>query len=457
MSSLFDYVGAQGRRELRTRTHYKFSVDNVSIGEKYILNPFWNFVTNNLYPEWLAPNTITLMGFVCMVIVGVLLWIAYPMVTYYSLWILIVIPILMFLYQTLDGSDGKQARRTGSSSPLGEIFDHGVDAICLTIFILCLCATCGVTPLNKSPFYICSVLAVYWFGFFTAHWEHYHTGTFYMGYIGPCDAQVAIILMFIIAFFSCLIAPGKYPHGGGVWTTEMLYGITIGDALVFIVGANAVGAVIKCSWSIYSHFKTTRTRTRRNQLEEEPQLGDEFRANPGRQLLSALTDLLPLCLMTFIFFSWIILAYCAKINEHEALSDGTVISYSNLLERDFMWYTYTCGVVFGVFLTTLNVSRVTYQVFPRFASQFVFSLVGVIVHLVNLMIFNISSKSVIDPRLLGYFVFAYTVVYYLVFVILIGNTFCDEMGIRAFFITRSQPLEIHEETLETESSGGSDN
>jgi phosphatidylglycerophosphate synthase len=32
--------------------------------------------------------------------------------------------------QTLDAMDGKQARRTGSSSPLGELLDHGVcDAI----------------------------------------------------------------------------------------------------------------------------------------------------------------------------------------------------------------------------------------------------------------------------------------------------------------------------------------
>ena len=27
-----------------------------------------------------------------------------------------------------DGIDGKQARRTGTSSPLGELFDHGLDS-----------------------------------------------------------------------------------------------------------------------------------------------------------------------------------------------------------------------------------------------------------------------------------------------------------------------------------------
>ena len=35
----------------------------------------------------------------------------------------------LFVYQSLDAIDGKQARRTGSSSPLGELFDHGCDSI----------------------------------------------------------------------------------------------------------------------------------------------------------------------------------------------------------------------------------------------------------------------------------------------------------------------------------------
>lgn len=31
----------------------------------------------------------------------------------------------LFLYQTFDAIDGTQARRTGQSGPLGEMFDHG--------------------------------------------------------------------------------------------------------------------------------------------------------------------------------------------------------------------------------------------------------------------------------------------------------------------------------------------
>ena len=44
-------------------------------------------------------------------------------------WIPLALAITMFMYQTLDAIDGKQARRTGSSNALGELFDHGCDSL----------------------------------------------------------------------------------------------------------------------------------------------------------------------------------------------------------------------------------------------------------------------------------------------------------------------------------------
>lgn len=41
-----------------------------------------------------------------------------------------------FIYQTMDAVDGKQARRTGTSSPLGQLFDHGCDAVTLFFGLL---------------------------------------------------------------------------------------------------------------------------------------------------------------------------------------------------------------------------------------------------------------------------------------------------------------------------------
>lgn len=44
-------------------------------------------------------------------------------------WSLIFCSLGLFVYQSLDAIDGKQARRTNSSTPLGELFDHGCDAV----------------------------------------------------------------------------------------------------------------------------------------------------------------------------------------------------------------------------------------------------------------------------------------------------------------------------------------
>ncbi len=44
-------------------------------------------------------------------------------------WAFFLSALGLFIYQSLDAIDGKQARRTNSSSALGELFDHGCDAV----------------------------------------------------------------------------------------------------------------------------------------------------------------------------------------------------------------------------------------------------------------------------------------------------------------------------------------
>jgi len=40
-------------------------------------------------------------------------------------WVYASFCFALFFYQIMDNIDGRQARRTGSSSPLGELVDHG--------------------------------------------------------------------------------------------------------------------------------------------------------------------------------------------------------------------------------------------------------------------------------------------------------------------------------------------
>lgn len=68
----------------------------------------------------------------------------------------------LFIYQSLDAIDGKQARRTGTSSPLGELFDHGCDSIS-TVFVAL--SACAAVQLGQYPtwmfFQVCDLIPMY--------------------------------------------------------------------------------------------------------------------------------------------------------------------------------------------------------------------------------------------------------------------------------------------------------
>lgn len=68
-------------------------------------------------------------------------------------WAYILGALGLFIYQSLDAIDGKQARRTNSSSPLGELFDHGCDSIStgsLNLLLLPILALKNLTFFKSS-------------------------------------------------------------------------------------------------------------------------------------------------------------------------------------------------------------------------------------------------------------------------------------------------------------------
>lgn len=105
----------------------------------FIMQKFWRWCIDNWIPEWWAPNAMTLVGLIVNVFTCSLM-------VYYSpnakqdipSYALILAAIGLFIYQTLDACDGKQARRTKTSSSLGELFDHGCDAISTSKYLFFL-------------------------------------------------------------------------------------------------------------------------------------------------------------------------------------------------------------------------------------------------------------------------------------------------------------------------------
>eukprot|EP00767_Chilomastix_cuspidata_P008263 gnl/Chilomastix_cuspidata/942.p1 GENE.gnl/Chilomastix_cuspidata/942~~gnl/Chilomastix_cuspidata/942.p1 ORF type:complete len:508 (-),score=232.58 gnl/Chilomastix_cuspidata/942:178-1701(-) len=124
--------------ELRTIATYKYhGVDN-SLLSKVLLNPFWEFLVNHVIPPWLAPNLITFFGFMALIIASMLTLAFSPNLATPDVpgWVWVAVALLDSLYQHLDGIDGKQARKTGTASSLGQIFDHGVDGLCIALHFM---------------------------------------------------------------------------------------------------------------------------------------------------------------------------------------------------------------------------------------------------------------------------------------------------------------------------------
>lgn len=121
---------------------YKYSGVDHSLLSRYVLKPYWWSQVVEFVPLSVAPNAVTLTGFAFVIInILTLLYYAPGLDAECPPWVYASWSVGLFLYQTFDAIDGSQARRTGQSGPLGELFDHGVDAINTSLEVLLFAAT----------------------------------------------------------------------------------------------------------------------------------------------------------------------------------------------------------------------------------------------------------------------------------------------------------------------------
>jgi len=182
---------------------YKYSCKDTSPLSNYVMHPFWNNVVK-LFPRWIAPNLLTLCGFLFLVSQTILLWIIDPDLSrggkkdgiHASVWAYSA--FAHFMAHTLDGIDGKQARRTGSSSPLGEMFDHGLDSWSTSLFLINFVTLFGKDEITATETYF--LLWILCINFLCSHWEKYNTGIMYLPW-GYDVSQVSIFIAYIVAAF----------------------------------------------------------------------------------------------------------------------------------------------------------------------------------------------------------------------------------------------------------------
>lgn len=126
------FITPKGLKQLdsyRYRPGKYTSIDNA-------LQPYWNYCAS-LLPVWMAPNLVTFTGWLIL-LSSAIIQLCYDFTFRENIpsWCFFYTALALWTYSTLDAIDGKQARRTGSSSALGQLFDHGCDAFCVSFLII---------------------------------------------------------------------------------------------------------------------------------------------------------------------------------------------------------------------------------------------------------------------------------------------------------------------------------
>ena len=208
--------------------HFAPDSEDHSILRRLLLRPIWMWSLNQFVPNSVAPNLITFSGFIFIFTSYILTSVFSPsFIGDMPTWVNIFNGLALLIYQTMDNWDGGQARKTNTSSPLGHLFDHGVDTLVTLLVSLVSLSSLSAGVGLSGFFFILFTLNLFWM----ATWEEKITGKMVLGVInGPNEG---IILTAGIHFLSAAF-------GNTFWTNpSIFFGITYLSLLfsfVFVSG-----------------------------------------------------------------------------------------------------------------------------------------------------------------------------------------------------------------------------
>lgn len=123
----------------------------------------------------MAPNLLTGLGFIINLATSLpLLLLDTNLGGVAPSWVYLIAAVGFFIYQSLDAIDGKQARRTGSANQLGELFDHGCDAINMFFILIAGASSVG---LHDNPISLLTFVVLLNQINFVYHWQTFVSGT----------------------------------------------------------------------------------------------------------------------------------------------------------------------------------------------------------------------------------------------------------------------------------------
>ncbi|XP_075242680.1 choline/ethanolaminephosphotransferase 1-like [Convolutriloba macropyga] len=191
---LFRYVLTP--EDLLNLKNHKYDCRGKGIIEQYVDGLAAKVVVPRL-PTWLAPNVITVVGFLIHLIAALYVIcndkasFAYLVSEKVSACYMFA----LFVYGLLDSADGAQARRLGCSTPLGELFDHGLDALTMGAVVLAVCSLLRFSYFKTRLFMFClggNLL------FFLTHWRAFTFGHLQFSKIDAIEGQYFVQFLFLM-------------------------------------------------------------------------------------------------------------------------------------------------------------------------------------------------------------------------------------------------------------------
>lgn len=194
-------------KQLKRLKEHSYKATGSTLLDPY-MQIWWGWVVQK-FPLWLAPNVITLSGLIVVIFTSVLHILYSPDARQpVPPWLTLLGLLSVFIYQTLDACDGKQARRTQSQSQLGELFDHGCDSLSTIFIALLVVINCRMGDDPSILFFQCCYAICL---FYIAHWQTYVSGSLRFGKFDVTEIQISIMLMLLTTLI----------FGSSIWDTHI--------------------------------------------------------------------------------------------------------------------------------------------------------------------------------------------------------------------------------------------
>jgi ethanolaminephosphotransferase len=226
-------------QSLENMSKFQYKTTNKSILYKYVTSPALDVLVS-YYPPWLAPNLLTVCSF--FVNLFTFFVILFESGNDYTVPLsrlsCLLQAITHLLYIILDNTDGKQARKTGTSSSLGLLLDHGCDALttCIIAVNLAHILQLGNGLLNYLFFFATTS------GFWFCTYEEYVVGFLNLGIINGADE--GNFLVFLIALISGILGPA-------IWQIDIFSELKIVHILIILL---VIGSSYQILSTIYNIF-----------------------------------------------------------------------------------------------------------------------------------------------------------------------------------------------------------